>query len=187
MSEDKLLIRLVDQDNNLYRNIFDRVRLIPDPETPTEFPKFKIQENLDLGYVSFLQILPFEEPENYNKEIRHPKDKFFRLSGYLYSTLEKTKKINWSGVLQDMNPLEVSFPKEDGFLLVCVSLEEGLYSDLNTVDNTVVKINDTDFDNKFLKNNLVWEEYWKKSGVFINDDFLEQIWYRNLYFFNCAH
>jgi len=186
MSEDKLLFRLVDQDNNLYRNIFDRVRLIPDPETPTEFPKFKIQENLDLGYVSFLQILPFEEPENYNKEIRHPKDKFFRLSGYLYSTLEKTKKINWSGVLQDMNPLEVSFPKEDGFLLGCVSLEEGLYSDLNTVDNTVVKINDTDFDNKFLKNNLVWEEYWKKSGVFINDDFLEQIWYRNLYFFNCA-
>ena len=32
----------------------------------------------------------------------------------------------------------------------------------------------------------IWKEYWNKSGVILSDKFLEQIWYWNLYFFNCA-
>ena len=33
---------------------------------------------------------------------------------------------------------------------------------------------------------LIWKEYWEKSGVILQDELLERIWYQNLYFFNCA-
>ncbi|HZG25419.1 MAG TPA: hypothetical protein VEZ17_12600, partial [Chitinophagaceae bacterium] len=32
----------------------------------------------------------------------------------------------------------------------------------------------------------VWNEYWDKSAVAVNDRLLEETWYRNLYFYNCA-
>jgi len=32
----------------------------------------------------------------------------------------------------------------------------------------------------------IWAEYWNRSGVQLADDFLTQIWYRNLYFFRCV-
>lgn len=31
-----------------------------------------------------------------------------------------------------------------------------------------------------------WQHYWSRSGVRLGDPFLERIWYRNLYFLNCA-
>ncbi len=31
-----------------------------------------------------------------------------------------------------------------------------------------------------------WRDYWSRSGVRLCDAFLEQTWYRNLYFLNCA-
>ena len=31
-----------------------------------------------------------------------------------------------------------------------------------------------------------WKEYWNKSGVKLGDQFLERMWYHNLYFLNCA-
>jgi alpha-L-fucosidase 2 len=31
-----------------------------------------------------------------------------------------------------------------------------------------------------------WREYWSRSGVRLEDEFLERTWYRNLYFLNCS-
>ena len=36
------------------------------------------------------------------------------------------------------------------------------------------------------KNTQIWKEYWNKSGVKLSDQFLERMWYHNLYFLNCA-
>ena len=49
MTKDQLWFRLVDQQGNPCENIFDRVRVMPDPSTPKEFPKAKIEEDLDKG------------------------------------------------------------------------------------------------------------------------------------------
>ena len=32
----------------------------------------------------------------------------------------------------------------------------------------------------------IWKDYWNKSGVKLADQFLERMWYHNLYFLNCA-
>ena len=48
MKEDKLWMRLVDDQGNLVRNIFDRVRVMPDPSTPGDFPSFKADEDLSM-------------------------------------------------------------------------------------------------------------------------------------------
>ncbi len=37
-----------------------------------------------------------------------------------------------------------------------------------------------------LKSQQIWKEYWNKSGVKLSDQFLERMWYHNLYFLNCA-
>ena len=43
-----------------------------------------------------------------------------------------------------------------------------------------------DFTATLEKNIVIWKAYWNKSGVLLSDNFFEEIWYRNLYFFNCA-
>lgn len=185
MQQDKLWIRLVDQDGNLCKNVFDRVRVIPDPSTPAEFPAYKAEENLAEGTVSFRQILPYQEPGEYDKEKGHPKDKAFRLSATFSAPLKKTTRINWYGVKQEMAILEGSFA-EKNTLTGYVTLTEGLNSKLS-VQAPEVKTPDNDsFLKSFSSSENTWKTYWKKSGVFLDDTFLEQIWYHNLYFFNCA-
>ena len=59
MTTDKLWMRLVDSKGNLCDNIFDRVRVLIDPSTPAEFPKAKVEEDLNKGLLSYRQILPY--------------------------------------------------------------------------------------------------------------------------------
>ena len=79
MTTDRLWFRLVDAQGNPCENIFDRIRVISDPSTPKEFPDTQIEENLGKGVIAFRQILPYSEPERYDKVQAHPKDKAFRL------------------------------------------------------------------------------------------------------------
>lgn len=185
MTEDKLWIRLIDENGHLCRNIFDRVKIIPDPTTPREFPKYEVEENLESGSISFRQILPYEEPESYDIEKGHPKDKAFRLSAGFSSSLGKTIRINWSGVEQAMAPLEASFISHEN-LIGCVLLSEGLDSMVEKEETWETGIDNNSFTKAFYQGEQIWKTYWEKSGVFLNDGFLEQIWYHNLYFFNCA-
>ena len=50
---DRLWMRLVDRDGRPARSMFDRIRILPDPSTPKEFPKFEAREDLD-GRGAFL-------------------------------------------------------------------------------------------------------------------------------------
>ena len=61
-------IELIDEKGNLCENIFDRIKVMPDPSTPKEFPKYTTQENLDEGLIAFRQVLPYQEPHVYNIE-----------------------------------------------------------------------------------------------------------------------
>ena len=185
MVDDKLWIRLVDQYGNLSENIFDRIRLIPDPSTPKEFPEHKVYENMEAGIFSFRQVLPYEEPDLYDIEKGHPKDKAFRLSAMFSSPLKKTSRINWHGVEQGMLPLEGSFASKDN-LIGCVTLTEGYSSLVGEELQEQEAVTDGSFTEAFKRGEQIWEKYWNKSGVILSDKFLESIWYHNLYFFNCA-
>ncbi len=185
MKEDKLWMQIVDEKGNLCENIFDRVRVMPDPSTPKEFPKAKTDELLEKGVLSFRQILPYEEPEKYDGEKGHPKDKAFRLTVNVDSPLEKRSRINWDGNLQQMANLEAAFQHKVSFNGY-ISLLEGLNSVVETEIQELETPKPDSFFVTFNENEQIWKEYWNKSGVKLSDQFLERMWYHNLYFLNCA-
>ncbi|MBK8883152.1 MAG: glycoside hydrolase N-terminal domain-containing protein [Bacteroidales bacterium] len=182
--QDKLWMRLVDDQGKLVNNIFDRVRVLPDP-SGKDFPSFKGNEDLTAGKLSFRQILPYQEPEKYDPSNGHPKDKAFRLTAMVSSPLEKTTRINWDGNREGMGFLEGSFAEKDSFI-GCISLEEGLNIKVSKELSPSDAITDESFNASLNISTMIWKDYWEKSGVILKDEFLERIWYQNLYFFNCA-
>jgi len=185
MTEDKIWVRLIDNQGKLTKNIFDRIRVMPDPSTPSEFPKYSINEDMAGGLLSFSQILPYQEPDKYNHVKGHPKDKSFRLTTNVNSSLEKTTRFNWDGNKEQMGLLEGGFTENDSFV-GCVSLDEGLNSKVEKTLASSEIFSSEGFENSLEKNTQIWKEFWNKSGVILQDELLETIWYHNLYFFNCA-
>jgi hypothetical protein len=182
---DKLWMRLTDKQGRLCRSIFDRIRVMPDPSTPREFPSCKVDENLPAGILSFRQVMPFQEPEKYDPAKGYIKDRAFRLTASINSPLEKGSRINWDGNKEFMGVLEGSISEKETFI-GCISLQEGLQTDSEIqVAESGQPVND-DFEKSLQHSRQIWEAYWNKSGVKLEDTFLESIWYRNLYFFNCA-
>jgi alpha-L-fucosidase 2 len=185
MTKDQLWFRLTDEKGNLCENIFDRIRVMVDPSTPAEFPKAKIEEGLEKGAISFRQILPYQEPQEYDPVKGHPKDKAFRLTAAVNTTLEKGTRINWDGNPQSMSSMEAGFVKKAG-LVGSISLQEGLNKDIAADPKETTTPQTADFEVELNKSQQIWKEYWNKSGVRLNDQFLERMWYHNLYFLNCA-
>jgi alpha-L-fucosidase 2 len=185
MTKDQLWMRLVDEQGNPCENIFDRVRVLIDPSTPSDFPKAEIKEELTKGTLSFRQILPYQEPDKYDPAKGHPRDKAFRLIAGINTPMEKTTRINWDGNKEEMLLLEAGIQKKDGFM-GCITLQEGLLKDVeaNTAETTAPELDN--FTAVLEKNIQIWKEYWNKSGVKLSDQFLETMWYHNLYFLNCA-
>ncbi len=185
MVSDQLWMRLVDQQGNPCDNIFDRVRVMVDPSTPAEFPKAKVEEDLVNGFLSFRQTLPYAEPDRYDAAKGHPKDKAFRLITAINSSLEKKSRINWDGNEEKMATLEAGLQKKAGFL-GCITLEEGLNkiiaANLTAKESPVIE----NFNTSSQKSRQIWKDYWSKSAVKLGDQFLERMWYHNLYFLNCA-
>jgi alpha-L-fucosidase 2 len=212
MTSDKLWMRLVDQNGNLCENVFDRMRIFIDPSTPAEFPKAKIDEELSRGVLSFRQTLPYSEPDKSSKTAGrgmyedfftsfgsspgtvpeknipvkvHAKDKAFRLTATLNGPLEKTTRIDWNGNKTGMSQLEGSVSRKDDFIGY-ITLQEGLNKDMNTSLQEAAAPHQEDLVASLDKNTQIWKEYWNKSGVKLSDQFLERMWYHNLYFLNCA-
>jgi hypothetical protein len=185
MNNDRLWMRLVDKQGNLCENIFDRIRVMPDPSTPRDFPAAKTDELLDKGILSFRQILPYQEPEKYDREKGHPKDKAFRLTASVNGLLKKTTRINWDGNIQQMANLEAAFQQRNNFV-GCISLQEGLNNALDVNISVTETPEIKGFNSSFAKGEQNWKQYWNKSGVKLSDQFLERMWYHNLYFLNCA-
>jgi alpha-L-fucosidase 2 len=185
MTKDQLWMRLVDQQGNLCENIFDRVRVMTDPSTPAEFPKAKSEEELSEGILSFRQVLPYSEPEKYDTAKGHPKDKAFRLVAAMNNPLQKTFRINWDGNKEEMSLLEAGLQKKAGFV-GCISILEGLNKDVDVQLPSLKKPGSEQFLASMEKSGQIWKDYWNKSGVKLGDQFLETMWYHNLYFLNCA-
>ena len=185
MTKDQLWMRLVDQQGQACENIIDRVRVIIDPSTPSEFPKAKIQEDLSGGLLWYRQILPYQEPEKYEPAKGHPKDKAFRISAVMNNPMRKTTRINWDGNKQEMAGLEAALEKKGEFV-ACISLQEGLLKEVEATITEKITPDAEKFKASLTKSTQIWKDYWNKSGIKLSDQFLERMWYHNLYFLNCA-
>jgi alpha-L-fucosidase 2 len=185
MEKDRIWLRLVDEHGNSCRNVFDRVRILMDPSTPKEFPPAKLEEDFAQGMLAFRQVMPYQEPDKYDIARGHPKDKAFRLVAAVNGRLEKTTRIDWNGNRVGMAPLEASLTDKSAFL-GCVTLQQGLHKDVSPELAGVPAPRQEDVVASLERNATLWRDYWNKSGVRLSDDFLEEIWYRNLYFLNCA-
>jgi len=185
MQQDKLQMALVDANGKPYPNIFNRVKLMPDPSTSQDFPAYKVDESLDAGVISFRQTLPALEPADYDKQKGDVKDKAFRLTFKANSALKKVSRLNWSGNAEQMPELEAALSAKDSFFAT-LTLQEGLSSAVaqNITSETSPSL--LQFNKALAVSTTIWNTYWAKSSVKLDDNFLEQLWYRNLYFFNCA-
>lgn len=185
MHEDQLWMQLIDKKGNPHPNVFDRIKILPDPSTPNDFPKYEVLEKIDSGILSFRQLLPYQEYASNSKEEGHAKDKAFSLTVKTNDVLKKTSRVNWHGNIEPMPALEAAFMAKNDFVAV-ITLQEGLNKAVSrTFSNTAIPSTDL-FKARFANNEAIWESYWSKSSIQLDDDFLESVWYRNLYFFNCA-
>ena len=184
LKKDNLLMSLSGEDGKLANNVFDRIKIIPDPSTPSEFPKYESRVNLVGGVLMFRQVLPSQEPAAYAAQTDHPNDKAFTLTAQLSTSLFKKSRKNWNGNMEEMAPLEGALPDNKPFEAV-VSLQNGLADNVH-LQTEAPDRSSLQFNDLLNKNIALWNAYWNKSAVKLGDPFLERIWYRNLYFLNCA-
>lgn len=178
MTRDRLWLRMVNEEGAPTSAPFNRIHLLPDPETPAEFPRFTIPEGLPADTLAFRQTLPSQENAR-----AHPKDRAFRLTARLSASLKQGSRAGVDGQIHPMGELErepVSTPEFVG----CVRLDHGPDSALP--DGHVPKPTGLAFLADSLASEKLWREYWRKSGVALNDELLERTWYHNLYFLNCS-
>jgi alpha-L-fucosidase 2 len=185
MQTDQLQMQLTDVGGKPVPNIFNRVKITADPSTPGEFPKYTGVTDLAAGILSFRQILPSQEPKKYNPVTGDPKDKAFRLAVQVNTSLSKRSRINWSGDKEEMAALEAAIPAGGSFQAM-VTLEEGLNTKVSKEMPALPALTTNVYQQATAQSRQEWAKYWDKSAVQLGDEFLEQTWYRNLYFLNCA-
>jgi hypothetical protein len=184
MEQDKLWYRLVNSQNEVIPSVFNRFRVVPDYRTPREFPAYEKIEDSEL--LGFTQVLPYEEPDRYNIEKGHPKDRAFRLEATVNARLEGGVHYNTAGIANSLLVLEKYIINSEAPFVGCASLTEGLASRLKSLPPALRSTGNQAFEAAKNKSEEIWNRYWQKSGVSIADKEIEAIWYRNLYFTNCA-
>lgn len=186
MDQDQLLFRLVDANGKAMPSFFVWIRVMPDPETPKDIPAYKVISDTFSRVLSFRQVLPYLEPEAYDSVRGHAKDKAFRLSVSLSNDLLTGERQDWNGNLSSIGELERNIQRDTAPFVGLVKLEEGLASAIATTPPEIAKPSVSRFMQIRIASEKAWSEYWEKSAVALSDRFLEETWYRNLYFFNCA-
>ena len=135
--------------------IFTRIRLLP--HTPDEgLPEYTVLDN------GFIQLLPYN---GYTGEPRPGVDKGF-------SVLYKTNgQLDTPGLIS--RTCHVS--------AITLQLSQGYYDQVCHVE----EVSCPAFEEALQTAETSWENYWKCSGVRLEDSFLEHIWYTNTYFLRC--
>ncbi|RYY56564.1 MAG: hypothetical protein EOO09_05900, partial [Chitinophagaceae bacterium] len=180
LNSDQVLMRLVDGNGKPYRGIFNRVKLMPDPSTPADIPKFTGGGDTATGSLFFRQVLP----SGGNKKAVAT-DKAFSLSIRVNTTMSKKERIDWSGNRQQMDFLESAITPGERFFAT-IRLDEGADTAIAAAPELPPAPGPETYSSVLREHVRAWDAFWSKSSVALADSFLESIWYRNLYFFNCA-
>ena len=76
--------------------------------------------------------------------------------------------------------------RADGPFLACVQLGHGLARDIAEGLDSLPEPTSANWKPAFSSTRAAWRDYWKRSGIAIDDQFLEETWYRNQYFMSCV-
>lgn len=182
MIKDRVWMKLVDENGITLNNCFNRIRILPDQTTPKEFPAYTVIEG-ENG-MGFVQVMPSLEPDKYDREKGAPGDEAFCLSLVTNQPLVKREKINY-GQMIPMAELEFGFGTDLPFWS-CIDLASGPASNIKSYPEELSRLTLNDYRNAYESSVNAWKDYWSRSGVLLEDNFFQEIWYRNMYFFNCA-
>lgn len=184
MNADKVWLSLTDEKGKGIPSCFNRIRLIADPSTPSDIPHYQIREQAySIGY---FQRLPYLEPHLYDKENFHEKDKAFALDVRTSTPLHKGQRTTTLGIKENLADMERYLGKVDRPFYAVASLSEGLAIDDRHFELPEEDITEEKIASVWNETVQKWNDYWQCSGVNLSDKQLEEMWYRNLYFFNCS-
>jgi len=179
MTEDRLWGAMVTASGESVEAPFKYITVLPDPTTPREFPKYTSAKDDSGGQLSFRQVLSFEEVSGSKPYSKHPRDKAFSL------TAMASSGFTGDNIPKKMGPLQGGFSKGSEFLL-CFDLKNGKESSI-TLETGKAKVPSwKSYKRAAEKSKIIWEKYWSKSGIAVDDEILERTWYWNLYFLRCA-
>lgn len=209
LHSDRLWLRMIDATGQPTRAPFDRVRLLPDPDaskgltaegtpdltmgsaTGVVFPndsnvpsatmRFAAFADVATSRLAFRQVLPFLA----KGEQAHPQDRAFCLTVGVSSQLTQSSRRNWHNQVETMGPLERSIEAHEVFV-ACVQLDEGLASAIPATIGEMAAPTTAAYLAAWQATAATWTRYWNAAGVALADEFLERIWYWNLYFLRCA-
>jgi len=195
MGSDCLWARMVDDGGKPAVSPFVYVTVIPDPETPKEFPQFTASKDVKRGTISFRQVLPFEEVTAERPYRGNPRDRAFRLSvrvngSFRTDTARQTARENVGLGIIPSGGLETGtlmgmIDRSQEFA-VCIRLDQGMVSVVGTGLDDIPEPSPGMYAEVAGRSVKVWEDYWSKSGITLDDSDLERTWYHNLYFLRCA-
>lgn len=164
---DTVYCRTTDENGNP-APLFLRFRLMP------HFPDegLPMYEMMDDG---FFQLLPYN---GYEGEMRPGMDKAFsvriRHNGKEAAANETIPPAECAGHLgihkRVSNLMEIALHLTQGD---CASVRK-------TKDIPAMS-----YDEAFTKSEAIWKLYWERSGVILEDAYLEDLWYKNTYFLRC--
>ncbi len=179
MAHDRLWLRLVDDQGRPRPSPFDRVRLLPDPEAANTMPRFTVPTHASPGTLSFRQILPRLEPARYDTTNGHPGDQALRfttrLAGGQLVVPETAQRVALERTWRPTGPFSA-----------LVQLDHGPAQTIAATAADLPWPDDSAFTSAAQASRRVWSNFWSRSGICLDDLELERVWYRNLYFLNCA-
>lgn len=180
MGDDNLWLSLVDSNGSPIPSCFNRIRILPDPSTPANFPSYETLQ-CDSNSLGFLQQLPANEDCSPSS-----RDKAFALR--LWSSAKLSSGIRHSIYGQEipLAKLERYIDADNTPFFLKASLSEGFISDVLPATVAPLISSTSDRDKCLSHNQTIWNNYWNASSVELDDKELERIWYHNMYFFNCA-
>ncbi|MFC5451620.1 glycosyl hydrolase family 95 catalytic domain-containing protein [Paenibacillus aestuarii] len=152
---------------------FDRVKLIPDPDTPESLPAAETAVYRERRQLFFRQTLPRSQ----DGDVPQDGDKAFRLD------------VRVSGEIAEApakGGVQAALLLESRSFLACVELTEGLDESVLYGIRELAAPSEEAFAQAFTLCSQHWTTYWDCSGVSLEDEFLERIWYWNLYFYHCS-
>ena len=135
--------------------IFKRMRLLPH-QPDGGLPEYTVLDN------GFLQLLPYND---YAGEPRPGVDKGFCV---LYQTNGTHDTTGLTTRTRNMSA-------------ITLQLTQGYYDQVCNIREVIAP----SFAEARLAAESVWTAYWERSGVQLEDSFLEHIWYINTYFLRC--
>ena len=171
---DALWFRLIDENNVVLPSCFNRLHIMPDPQTPTDIPPYTDIEKNDQGILGFTQILPCLEPLKQKVSNPDPKDKAFRLQTRISVGLEDGVRTTNQGMEEKLQSLEKYITNDSTPFIGVVTLTEGFAKDIENKPSTELPTLKA-YNTALIQTGKSWETFWSKSGIDLKDEFLEKI------------